>query len=147
LDYEFRAGTRGVAADGPRGTGGGSFRTPPSAVARSRVAHALARQDGECRESDNPVQPVAVVQAVGDRIPSASLRPEDKGTPYHWLDFTPPRLQIAAAPVEDFVTAAHRHKRLEKDLWAQKAQKNWINLILFTHKSYQMEVSSVKVHF
>ena len=27
--------------------------------------------------------------------------------PYHWLDFTPPRPQIAAAPVEDFVTAAH----------------------------------------
>jgi len=26
---------------------------------------------------------------------------------YHWLDFTPPRPQIAAAPVEDFVTAAH----------------------------------------
>jgi hypothetical protein len=27
--------------------------------------------------------------------------------PYHWLDFTPPRPQIEAAPVEDFVTAAH----------------------------------------
>ena len=27
--------------------------------------------------------------------------------PYHWLDFTPPQPQIAAAPVEDFVTAAH----------------------------------------
>jgi len=26
--------------------------------------------------------------------------------PYHWLDFTPPQPQIAAAPVEDFVTAA-----------------------------------------
>ena len=28
--------------------------------------------------------------------------------PYHWLDFTPPQPQIAAAPVEDFVTAASR---------------------------------------
>jgi uncharacterized membrane protein YeaQ/YmgE (transglycosylase-associated protein family) len=37
--------------------------------------------------------------------------PEDKGTPYHWLDFTPPRPQIAAAPVEDFVTAAHSNVR------------------------------------
>src|SRR5664280_673213 len=35
------------------------------------------------------------------------IRSRDKGTPYHWLDFTPPRPQIAAAPVEDFVTAAH----------------------------------------
>ena len=40
-------------------------------------------------------------------IPSAPLRPEDKRTPYHWLDFAPPQPQIAAAPVEDFVTAAH----------------------------------------
>ena len=28
--------------------------------------------------------------------------------PYHWLDFTPPQPQIAAAPVEDFVTAASK---------------------------------------
>ena len=27
--------------------------------------------------------------------------------PYHWLDFTPPRPQIAAAPVANYSTAAH----------------------------------------
>ena len=31
--------------------------------------------------------------------------------PYHWLDFTPPQPQIAAAPVEDFVTAASTARR------------------------------------
>jgi len=28
--------------------------------------------------------------------------------PYHWLDFTPPRPQIAAAPVANYSTAAHK---------------------------------------
>jgi len=31
--------------------------------------------------------------------------------PYHWQGFTPPRPQIAAAPVEDFVTAAHKQSK------------------------------------
>ena len=34
--------------------------------------------------------------------------------PYHWLDFTPPQPQIAAAPVEDFVTAASIKKAASK---------------------------------
>ena len=42
-----------------------------------------------------------------DKNPFGSLRPEDKGKPYHWLDFNPLRPQIAAAQVEDFVAAAH----------------------------------------
>src|SRR5664280_1127791 len=41
-------------------------------------------------------------------IPSASLRPADKGTPYHWLEFTPPQSHIAAAPVASYSTAAHK---------------------------------------
>ena len=33
--------------------------------------------------------------------------------PYHWLDFTPPQPQIAAAPVAYYSTAAHtRHSSL-----------------------------------
>ena len=32
--------------------------------------------------------------------------------PYHWLDFTPPRPQIAAAPVANYSTAAHIAKEI-----------------------------------
>ena len=32
--------------------------------------------------------------------------------PYHWLDFTPPRPQIAAAPVANYSTAAHMRVRI-----------------------------------
>jgi hypothetical protein len=53
-------------------------------------------------------------------IPSASLRPDDKGTPYHWLDFTPPRPQIAAAPVAYYSTAAHTLATLRQQRFEQR---------------------------